>query len=407
MKIRPVQKIIDILRGKYKQTQTIYGDIVVIDSVLPHPMPIDPRNSDAVEFSKILPNFKYYTMYPMKPGKLAWFSHGYGKDAQIFQQDLKKYLTLYPTMEGKIEYLNKHNKYHFNLAYTYFLAETYTLLPFLEQNKIPFIFLLNAGGAFGFNNLSSDKMIKAICSSKYFQGVIVNQYKMGEYIKTKKLCKAEKVIYDPSGSVQFKPKDVVKKKYYKKDKKNFDVCFVASKYSDKGLDKGYDLFIETAKMLASQYPDMRFHVVGGFSADDIDVSTIQKQIKFYGYLKPEELPIFYSQMDIYLSPNRKEILYKGHSDGFPLSAGAMYCGVCGFNSDEYGLNHEFIDDYDVVIIKPQVKDIANKIEYYIKHLDKLYEISKQGQLKAMKLYDIDAHIKSRVDLFKKIKDKMK
>ena len=88
MKIRPVQKIIDILRGKYKQTQTIYGDIVVIDSVLPHPMPIGPRNSDAVEFSKILPNFKYYTMYPMKPGKLVWFSHGYGKDAQIFQQDL-------------------------------------------------------------------------------------------------------------------------------------------------------------------------------------------------------------------------------------------------------------------------------------------------------------------------------
>ena len=53
---------------------------MVIDSVLPHPMPIGPRNSDAVEFSKILPNFKYYTMYPMKPGKLVWFSHGYGKE---------------------------------------------------------------------------------------------------------------------------------------------------------------------------------------------------------------------------------------------------------------------------------------------------------------------------------------
>lgn len=381
--------------------EIVSGDIVVIDSILPSKMPIGPRNSDLIEFSKKLPGFKYYTMYPMLPGKKAWFPNGYGMNSDVFENNLENYLKIYPEAKGKIELLSKDKKYRFNLAYTYFLSETYTLLPFLEENEIPFVFLLNPGGAFGIDNISSDNMLRKIFASKCFRKVIVNQKFSEDYLLSKKLCDKSDIIYDPTGSVQFKPQDVKQKKFFKKDKSTFDICFVAAKYTLQGIDKGYDLFIEAAKQLAKDQPDMRFHVVGGFDENDIDVSEIKEKIKFYGYLPAKDLPDFYSQMDIFVSPDRPYKLYEGNFHGFPLAAGAMYCGVCGFNADELNINREFKDD-EIVIIKTQSEDIVEKVKYYYNNLDELYEISKKGQQKAQSLYNADKHIDNRIKLFNQV-----
>lgn len=379
----------------------IRGDIVVIDSVLPSKNPIGPRNADLLEFINKLPAFKYYTMYPMKPGRNAWFTHSYGMTEEVFKDNLKEHLKIYPEIKDKIELLSSKKKYRLNLAYSYFLGETYALLPFFKKNKIPFVFLLNPGGTFGFDNESSDNMLREIFGSKYFRKVIVNQKRFEEYLLRKKLCDKGDVLYDFSGSVQFKKTDVKPKQYYKKDKETFDICFVAAKYSEKGIDKGYDLFIGAAKRLAKYSSDIRFHVVGGFDQTDIDVSGIKDKIKFYGYLPSTTLPTFYAKMDIFLSPNRANKLHEGNVDGFPLSAGAMYCGVCGFNADELNLNTEFNTD-EVVIIKTDVKDIVQKAEYYYENLDELYALSRKGQKKAQHFYDTGNHIKRRIELFRKI-----
>ncbi|HKU19087.1 MAG TPA: glycosyltransferase family 4 protein [Candidatus Saccharimonadales bacterium] len=383
-------------------SRQVRGDIVVIDSVLPDKKAIGPRNSDFLEFVKRLPNFTYYTMYPMMPGDAAWFSHGYGMTKPDFTRKLAEYVRVHPEASGRIKLLSPGKTYRCNLAYTYFLAETYTLLPFLERNKIPFVFLLNPGGAFGINNPSSDDMLRAVCSSKYFRKMIVNQRLLQDYVIKKKLCPKEAVLFDFSGSVQFKPADVQPKKYYPRDKPTFDICFVAAKYSPKGVDKGYDLFIAAAKQLAPRHADMRFHVVGGFDEHEIDTADIRKSMTFYGFLPPETLPEFYAGMDIFLSPNRPFKLYKGNSDGFPLSAGAMYCGVCGVNADELHMNTEFDAD-EVVIVRTQAKDIVQKIERLYAHPDELYRVSKKGQQKAQRLYDIEKHIQGRIKLFEQIR----
>ncbi|HEX3568977.1 MAG TPA: glycosyltransferase [Candidatus Saccharimonadales bacterium] len=386
---------------KAAAARTIRENIVVIDSVLPSKNAIGPRNSDLLEFVKKLPGFAYYTMYPMKPGKDAWFSHGYGMAKEDFKRNLKNYVAQHPEAKGKIKLLFSKRKYQFNLAYTYFLAETYTLLPFLEKHKIPFVFLLNPGGAFGLNNESSDAMLRKVCSSKFFRKVIVNQRLFKDYLLNKGLCRKDDVLYDFSGSAQFKLSDVKEKRKFKREKSTFDICFVAAKYSPKGVDKGYDLFVAAAKRLAKYRPDIRFHVVGGFDETEIDVSDIKDVIKFYGYLDPVALPEFYSTMDIFMSPNRPFKLYEGNSDGFPLSAGAMYCGVCGFNADELNMNTEFAHD-EVVIIKTQVKDIVEKVKHFYNNLDELYAISQKGQKKAQFFYDIEKHIEGRIHLFREL-----
>jgi glycosyltransferase involved in cell wall biosynthesis len=381
----------------------VYEDIVVIDSALPTKNSIGPRNSDLLEFAKKLPGFKYYTMYHMMPGKAAWFDHGYGMSRKQFNDNLKDYLSRYPEAKGKVKYLSDKDSYHINLAYTYFLAETYTLLPFLERHNIPFVFLLNPGGAFAMDNKSSDDMLRAVFASPCFRKVILNQEPNHDYLIRKKLCTKQDAIYDFSGSAQFKLSDLKPKKFYPKDKSTFDICFVAAKYTPLGVDKGYDLFIGAAKQLARRYPDIRFHVVGGFDEHEIDVLDIKDAITFYGYMQPHKLPEFYCGMDIYLSPNRPGKLYQGNADGFPLSAGAMYCGVCGFNADETHLNTEFDDD-EVVIVRTQVKDIVKKVEYFYEHLDELYGVSRKGQKKAQFFYDIDRHIDKRIQLFNQIED---
>lgn len=381
--------------------RTVSEDIVVIDSVLPNKDAVGPRNSDLLEFAAKLPNFKYFTMYPMKPGPEAWFTHGYGMTKEDFKKNLPEYVKKYPHTKGKIHHLSENKQYTFKLAYTYFLAETYTLLPFLEKHKIPFVFLLNPGGAFGFDNEASDNMLRRIFASPYFKKVIVNQKLLQDYLVKKKLCKKKDTIYDFTGSAQFKIEDVKPKQYYKKDKQTFDICFVAAKYSPKGVDKGYDLFIAAAHKLAKYRPDIRFHVVGGFDENEIDVTSIKDSIRFYGYLPPSDLPEFYTKMDIFMSPNRPFKLYEGNSDGFPLSAGAMYCGVCGFNADELHMNTEFKAD-EVVIIKTQTKDIVDKVKYFYNNPEELYTVSRKGQKKAQVFYDIEGHIDRRIELFRKM-----
>ncbi len=389
------------LRAKNIFKRVIKDNIVVIDSVLPNRDAVGPRNSDFLEFTRQLPAFRYYTMYPMKPGPKAWFAHGYGMEPKKFAQQLPEYVQKYPEAKGKIRLLSPNKKYTFNVAYTYFLAETYTMLPFLEKNRIPFVFLLNPGGAFGINNESSDAMLRTIFNSPFFRKVIVNQQLFKDYLLKKKLCKVDDIVYDFSGSAQFRQEDVRMKRFYKKEKQTFDMCFVAAKYSVKGVDKGYDLFIAAAKKLARKCPDMRFHVVGGFSAEDIDVSSLKDVIKFYGYVDASALPMFYASMDIYLSPNRPFKLYEGGSDGFPLSAGAMYCGVAGFNADELHMNTEFSSD-EVVIVRTNVRDIVMKVQHAYEHPAELYKLARKGQRRAQSLFDIEKHIQGRIQLLKNV-----
>ena len=374
----------------------------MIDSQFPQKDPFAFKNSEINQYFKKVENFQSYTMYPMKPDAGAWFTHGYGITREEFCENKAGYLNHYAQDENKINYLNPDKKYNFKLAYTYFLAETYVLLPFLEKNKIPFIFVLYPGGGFGLNFDKSDNMLKKIFQSKYFRGVITTQDLTKDYLLNKKLCQEEKIHHIYGGFVQFNKDDIVRKKYYLKNKNTLDICFVAAKYSEKGIDKGYDLFIETAKKLSKQTDDIMFHVVGGFNENDIDVSDISSRITFYGYKKPDFLAEFYSKMDIFLAPSRPFKLFEGNFDGFPLGIDAGYCGAAIFVSDELNMNKYYTDKKDIIIIELNANKITNEIMKYYKNISELYKISKSCQSTTQDLFDIDYQIGERLKVFNKI-----
>ena len=380
---------------------TIYEDIVVIDSQFPQKEPFGFRNAEVNEYLKRIKNFSTYTMYPMAPGPEAWFDHGYGVDYKSFKENKRGYLQHYPENKKRIRYLDKNRKYKIKLAYSYFLGETYVLLPFFEKNKIPFVFVLYPGGCFALNNKKSDQMINRICQSELCMSVIVTQRLTKNYLLAQNLCPADKITYIYGFFTQFDKSDVKPKRHYKKNKQTFDICFVAAKYTEKGVDKGYDLFIEVAKKLCKVTDDVMFHVVGGFNEDDIDVEEIKSRIRFYGYKRPDFFCEFYANMDIFLSPNRPYKIFPGNFDGFPLGVDASYCGTALFVSDELKMNQHYTDGKDIVIIPLDANRITRRIIEYRNNADKLYDISAKGQTKTQKLFDMSYQIDQRMDLFNK------
>ncbi len=383
-------------------SRKVSDSFVVIDPVFPQKEPLAFRNSEINEYFRKIPRAASYAMYPMQPGPDAWFSHGYGVTREVFEENKSGYLRYYPENANKLHYLQKNRDYHFELAYSFFLSETYVLLPFYQKHNIPFIFVLYPGGAFGLDNKSSDAMLRAIFESDQFRGVIVTQQITYDYLMSKKLCPASKVRYIYGGFVQFKTKEVQPKQYYEKDKSTLDICFVAAKYSERGVDKGYDLFIEVAKKVCKATDDVQFHVVGGFDEQDIDVQDIKDRIHFYGYKRPDFLLDFYTKMDIFLSPNRPGQLFPGNFDGFPLGIDASYCGAALFVSDELDMNHWYAPGKELEIIPLDVDRIADKVLHYTANPTKLYELAAKGTSRTRELFDVNYQIDQRIEVFREL-----
>jgi glycosyltransferase involved in cell wall biosynthesis len=380
----------------------VYSDFAVIDSQFPQKLPLGFRNTEINGLIREIKNASVYCMYPMKPGEKAWFNHGYGVDRNEYEERLRGYSSFYPNNSQRISYLQNGRRYRFKLAYSFFLAETYVLLPFYKEHGVPFVFELYPGGGFGLGNASSDNMLKEICSDPLFMGVIVTQAVTNDYLIKKQLCPENKIHFIFGGFSQYDKNDVCVKKKYPVHKKTFDISFVAGKYSRDGVDKGFDVFLEVASILSESHADIEFHVVGGFKQADEKQSNL-KNVTYYGYKSPEFLASLYSKIDIALSPNMPGVLYEGNFDGFPLTLDAMYCGSAAFLTDDLCLNKGYYNDAeDIVIINHEPKKIAKKIENYYNDHKGLYELAKKGQRKSQKLFSADYQLTRRIKVLEKI-----
>lgn len=360
--------------------------LAIIDDSIPNNNPFGFRNYEFNLILKALPSADIWTMSVTFPGKEAWFRHSYGQEYKAWKQNKKAYLKHYPENKSRLHWLNPKKSYTFDLAYSIFLCTTYTLLPFYEKNQIPFVFVLYPGGGFGLNNPSSDAMLRKICQSPYFKGVICTQPVTYQYLLDKKFVSREKIFYQFGGYLQFQPEDIPSKLYYPTDKSSIDICFVGGKYSPKGIDKGYDLFINTAKALVTKYSFLHFHVVGNFNEKDIPIDGFENRITFHGILNAGQLSKLYRTMDICLSPNRPFMLFDGNFDGFPLGVEATSFGIALMTTDELNNNQgNYQDGKELIVIRPDLDDILSKIKPLIENTQKLYEVGKNGAEKTFKI----------------------
>jgi len=315
---------------------------------------------------------------------------------QNFRNRVKEFEKQYSHLKSKVIKFNKKRRVKGRLGYTVFLNNAFDAVGYFEMNKIPFIFTLYPGGGFSFENELSDQKLFRVCSSPMFRKMIISQKNMFEYVSEKKVCSPGKIemLYGGIRPVD-KLNKAISKKLYKQDKDTFDICFVAGKY--KNIDKGYDVFIDVARLLADKYMDINFHVVGGYCEHDKDVSDLRDRIRFYGYKTTAFFPEFHSRMDIILSPNSPS---KFHFDGFPTGccSEAALCGVAVFCTDCLNMNTAFKDGEDIVIISRNAEDICGVISGYYKNVELLYNLARNGQGSFRNIFDKKRQINKRIML---------
>lgn len=372
-------------------------DLIIYDDIYPHPI----SGFRLEEFTCLLEEFNNSKIV-VNPTAYTYINTPMSRH----KNDLSNFLKYKKHLVGKIRVRKHITNINAKLFYCVFLSNIYQNLPWLEKFKIPFVFTLYPGGGFMVNDKATDAKMGKVFTSPMFRHVFVTQQYTKDYLIENNLCAEEKIKYIFGGVV---PQDslvrnTLEKKMYLKNKKTFDICFCAAKYTPKGKDKGYDLFIETAHRLAEKFDFIRFHVIGGFTSDDIDISCLEDKIKFYGYQNFESLSGIYKKMDVFLSPNRPFVLNNKQFDGFPLGTvvEAAFNGVAVIISDCLKQNAFFIEGEEIIIIENTVESIEIAVVNLINNPDKLKNISQKGRDKFLKIYSNAMQIDPRIKLLNAI-----
>ncbi len=368
-------------------------DLLMIDDLYPHPR----SGFRSIEFTEYLSHF------PNSKVLLSSDAYEFLKeDKNEHKKDVIDFLKRYPNFRGKLYlnplFINTNTK----LACCIFFSNMWKNLTWLEKNGIPFVFTLYPGGGFVLNDDKLDKLLKTIFSSAYFKKVIVTQKVIKDYLIKKKLCNPEKIEYIYGGIVPLHQTDL-KREYFNASKnQKLNVCFCGNKYMEKGKDKGYDVFIEAAKELSKKHMNLHYHVIGGFTSQDIDVKLIENSISFHGKVDFENLKDLFCKMDVIISPNKPFTLNSGGIDGFPLGSivEAVFSGSVAMISDELKQNQYFSDNEDLIIIQPKSNDIVEKVEYLLENPSKIQEIGQKGKIKFEDIFSEKNQLLPRIKVLK-------
>ncbi|OJV92890.1 MAG: hypothetical protein BGO39_29725 [Chloroflexi bacterium 54-19] len=317
-----------------------------------------------------------------------------------FEEYWEEYAELYPQFKDRVKRFIPEQDLNGSLVYTVFLANTYKMLRLIESEKVPFCFTLYAGGEFRLNDPESDYKLLKVFNSPFFRKVIVTRQATFDYLVYNDFCPVEKIVFIPGAvfPTDYYIKNMAPRRVFGEDKSSLDICFVALKYTPLGVDKGYDTFIKVAKKLSMFNPDIRFHVVGDFDREEIDVESLGNHITFYGPQPTSFFPQFYADMDLILSPNLPFKLAPGAFDGFPTGActEAGINGVAVFCTDILNDNLDYKDGEEIVIITPDPDDIARKIMDYFCEPEKLALLARRGQARFQEINSYEKMLRPRL-----------
>lgn len=383
-------KMFDYFKKKIRSNEKKL-DLLIFDTIFPNPI----SGFRIAEFMSLLNHYDYSKIIvdPTDYNVLNQSKQQHISDLKVLKE--KSELVYNKVQVGSIkELININTK----LFYSVFLNIIYDCLPYLEKNKTNFIFTLYPGGGFNTKDKVALEKLKTVLNSQYFKGVIVTQDFTRNFLIENFNCPTDKIHYIFGGIIPQNSININRKREYKKEGP-LNICFCSAKYMDKGLDKGYDIFIEAAKLLLEDNCNVKFSVIGGFNEDDIPLGKYSNQFMFYGYKKYEELSEIFLEQDIIISPNRPFTLSDGSFDGFPLGAvvEAALNGVIPIVTDELKQNSHFTES-EVIIIKPNAEDILRTIKKLIRHEKTVHSMSQNTQLKFREIYSHENQLNERLKI---------
>lgn len=366
--------------------------VAVVDDISPHPISAFRYE----EFSSILNEIDGSVL--LSSGESC---HVLGPDKiDELIIDFKRKNPKLATQVGKF---NNQEKVQASLLYCVFVGNVHKVLQIAEAEKTPFVFTLYPGGLFGLNNRESDLALRRFMSSPQFMKVIVTNRVTENYLLEKNFCSPDKIEYiwgvvSPRGKLNLEPAKI----RYGLDKTDLDICFVAHKYTSDGRDKGFDVFLQMAKLISITRTNVKFHVVGPWDENDYDTGGI-RNINFYGVAEQGWFDTFYIDKDLIVSPNASGQIFKGSFDGFPTASvtDAAMRKVAMMVTDPMGLNDDnFEDGKDVLITSNDPTELVANLEFLLDNPSFLTSIAEAGYKKANYLYSVEKQIHPRIEILK-------
>ncbi|MFL6520954.1 MAG: glycosyltransferase [Chthoniobacterales bacterium] len=283
--------------------------------------------------------------------------------------------------------------------YAIFLHNIAHYVEAIEHTKRPFAFTLYPGGSFRMRDKCSDDKLRRVCGSPLLRKVIVTQPCTLSYLAEGRFLSPAKILYLQGGVV---PRAAFvasgRRAHFGLSKQTLDIGFVANRNMPMGEDKGYDLFVETARALTRQGLNAIYHVVGPWDATIVPLGDSFGQFIFYGFLSTEKLRELGGRLDLILSPNRPDVVGEGAFDGFPTGS-CVEVGLQGaaiFCTDVLKLNTAFRDGVDIVLIEPDVDDILRRLMPIIQQPRLLAQIGKNGQRRLKKIFGREVQLPPRL-----------
>ena len=289
------------------------------------------------------------------------------------------------------------------LAYLNFLNNAVQFLPALQARGLPFVLTLYPGGGFGIDAPDSDDKLRRVLASPLLRALIVTAPAVARYLgefAQREALRLPPVTEIPGVVVNPAYFDFPERARWGAGKGEPDVCFVAEKYMERGVNKGYPEFIAAAQIVAAADPAVRFHVVGSFSPADVDLGPLASRLRFYGTLPTAELRQFLLTMDAIVAPSRPFTLHAGNFDGFPTGAciEAAACGVAVLAADPLAQNRFFEDGRSIVLIDNAPEAIAAALLALLREPARLRGIALAGQAVVRRHYAPERQIGSRIAL---------
>lgn len=371
-------------------TDDLFCDLLIIDDI--YPSSFSPFRT--IEYNHYLSFFNSAVL--SLEGWNLWIDNSSFADNKRRQEDLAG-------DDLRIYGFRERHDLGARLAYITFLGNAARLLPYLEDRGLPFILQLYPGGGFAIDQADVDEKLRKVLTSDLCRKVIVTQTVTRDYILKEKIgCPEDKIafifggVFDSNVDFEFS-RD---KKIYGRDKDTVDLCFVAHKYGDDLVSKGYDYFIALAHSLAPRIGHLRFHVVGSYEPADIDVSALGDRITFYGRQPSAFFAGFYPRMDAIVSVNRPFVLAPGAFDGFPTGAclEAGFRGVANLINDPLGLNDAFIDGEDILVLEDDIARDAAKIAPLLADPARLAALGRATCQSFRRVMDVDHQLWRRTRL---------
>lgn len=379
-------------------------NLVICDDIFPHPV----SGFKLAELGYILENMnkvkvitssKSYKLLGDIPSKQFYYFRNITSKRKFNSSN--KLISLHST--------NRHN-INTKLFYCIFYNNIVRYIDVLEELELPFVFTLYPGGGFLTDNDEVIHNLKRVCSSKLFRKVFVTQHRTKEYLLENQIC-SENQIEFIFGCVVPLPNKTIDNKILYPEKSTFDICFCANKYSPKGEDKGYPLFIDAARQLSKKYDFVRYHVIGNFDENTIDVSDLIEKITFHHTVPFEKLSEKYSVVDLLVSPNQSNFLKKSSFDGFPLGTAieAAFNEVIVLTTDVNKENSKsnkpiFANNEEIILIEPDVNDIISKIEFLIQNPKIMKKVSIKSKEKFLSVFSEKAQMEQRIKTLKNLID---